>query len=143
MEQVQLKSSLSSYGIVAEVKLTPDLRKILYKWLEPAVEQSGGRYSMFDVLQHIESGHYKLWSAVHLRTGEICGVMVGSISNYPGAKYFTGQFLGGTDLRRWKAAMIQVVRDYAVLNGCVTKDGFPLVEFSGRKGRESMLAPNG
>jgi len=134
--------SLAEYTIIFPPQITPQIRGAMVKWLTDPAELSGGRYDVMDLVRLVESGRYQVWLAIDPEMG-IQGVLTTSVSTYPGAKYLTMQFIGGEDIVHWKDIMLETVHNYAIQQGCVTLNGTPLVEFSGRRGWEKMLAPNG
>ena len=86
--------------------------------LEPACATSNGRWTGWDAMVKAMARDVFIWVAE--RMGEIIGIAVTSLQDYPGgkaARLHVGTTITGTTAREWRFCMAQLV-EWARENGC-------------------------
>tara|TARA_R110000803_G_scaffold167537_5_gene230819 strand:+ start:1091 stop:1561 length:471 start_codon:yes stop_codon:yes gene_type:complete len=104
----------------AEVgRLWKDVRDIL----APAVERSGGRWTMEHLYHSVITENQWLWVAFDPQTKKVTGALTTQIIDYPSSKRMAFQFLGGTDFDGWFVPMLGVLESCAKRMGCDGTEG--------------------
>jgi len=116
-------SKLSSIQPVSEYAVRfvpseqcPDVWGKVKDLLRPAVERSGGRWTMAHVLSALVLGHHALW--VVEGKGKIVGAFTTSVAIYPAKKFLAIHFLGGENLAWWYHGMSEAMVKYASYLKC-------------------------
>lgn len=116
--------------------LPPGLWQVIGECLAPAIEHTGGRYAVDDVLQNIASGRYSL-VVVHSDQGDVVAALTATVISYPQIKAFEVGFLGGHEAMRWGRDMLETVETLAKATGCSR------LQFRGRKEWGRVLEKDG
>jgi hypothetical protein len=103
--------------------------------LTRATDRSGGRWSIIDVLDQVETGLQHLWIA--FTDERILGVVTTRFVEYPSFRRLEIVFCAGDNLKDWMRPMLDVLGHWHDDNKCT---GMELV---GRSGWERMLAREG
>lgn len=85
-------------------------------WLEPAVETSGGRWTMEHLCASLAMGKTSLWIAFD--DEKIHGVLTTEVVQYPAKRMLAMHFLGGEDFDAWYGEMLRNITRYAAEGGC-------------------------
>lgn len=85
-------------------------------WLEPAVETSGGRWTMEHLCASLAMGQTSLWIAFD--DEKIHGVLTTEVVQYPAKRMLAMHFLGGEDFDAWYGEMLRSITRYAAEGGC-------------------------
>ncbi len=94
------------------VDVWPDIRG----YLQPAVERSGGRWTMEHILSGLLLGQQGLWVIKNNNT--VAGVLTTEIVNYPAKKMLAIHFLGGEQIDAWYWVMSDALVQHAQRCGC-------------------------
>lgn len=100
-----------------------------------ATDRSGGRWTVPDVLDHVEGGHQHLWIAFD--DERIWGVVTTRFVVYPKFKRLEIVFTAGDDLKSWMRPMLDVLERWCQDNNATG------IECVGREGWTRVLAPEG
>ena len=100
-----------------------------------ATDLSGGRWSLPDVLDQIDTGQQQLWIAFD--DERIWAACTTRFSHYAKMKMLEGCFVAGDKLDTWCAPLLEVLDRWAADNDCAG------IEFTGRMGWEKVLKPYG
>tara|TARA_R110002020_G_scaffold4496_2_gene19569 strand:+ start:2262 stop:2735 length:474 start_codon:yes stop_codon:yes gene_type:complete len=90
--------------------------------LEPAVDQSGGRWTMEHLLAALITGQHHLW-IVFDDEKTIHGAMTTQMVTYPNSIMLAFQFVGGKDFESWGLDMFEIVRKWGKDNKCDGMEG--------------------
>ena len=104
-------------------------------FIEIAVKQTDGRYTLEDAYKMVSDQGYLLWAA--LGEDGIKGAIITCFLTYPRKKSLHIMFLGGTQGHDWKAQFLKTMRKFARDQGCSA------IEASGREGWSRMLKADG
>jgi len=99
--------------------------------IERALQYTGGRFTMQNVLADLLTGNQTLWIAIEDQ--EIIGCTTISITQYPGLKALVYEHLGGENVTRWLDEGHRVCSHYAKHLGCT------VLECQGRSGWKPFL----
>lgn len=90
-------------------------------YLRAAIETDayGSRYTMDSVEAALASGEYVLFIAFSEDTKTVLGGVVVTIIDYPGGKWLTCMFAGGTRLKAWQSAASDTIMDFARQRDCI------------------------
>jgi len=91
------------------------------KYLEPAVETSGGRWTMEHLCASLATGGTQLWVADD--GSKIVGVLTTEVVQYPAKKALAMHFLGGENFDDWYPDMLNHITIYGQEFGCETIEG--------------------
>ena len=108
-------------------------------FLKRAVDESRGRYDIFNVRREIESGSQHLW-LLFRGENEMILAATTMFCFYPLKKNLAVVFLGSNDDSCWikhREIIVNTLEDFARENGC---DG---IEATGREGWVRVLSPFG
>jgi len=105
------------------------------KILKPAVDTSGGKLTIEDVREGLEHDLYALW--VVMDANKIIATLVTRVSQSPRMRVLSIDYIGGKDMDKWLPLTHDVLKKFAVDNGCVKLEGY------GRKGWTRALAKHG
>ena len=100
-----------------------------------ATDRSGGRWSLPDVLDLIDTGAQHLWIAFD--GTRIWGVVTTKFEDYAKTRRMAIVFCAGDQLKDWMRPMLDTLYRWAADNNC---DG---VEFTGRSGWARVLREEG
>lgn len=89
----------------------------VYDMLKPAVDRSGGRWTMKDLLQALCLGHQNLW-IVRDDEGECQSALTVQVVDYPSSRMLAVQFLGGVGFDEWSDGMLEMLENFAYDSGC-------------------------
>ena len=103
------------------------------RFLEPAINLSGGRDSMSSVWKSLLADQSQLWMAFEDEDNKPKGALVTRIGQYPLKKMINYLYIGGDDLKEWHQDMLAIVEKFAREKDC---QGMELV---GRKGWDRFL----
>jgi|TARA_R110000822_G_scaffold1584_1_gene7342 spore cortex formation protein SpoVR/YcgB (stage V sporulation) len=103
------------------------------RFLEPAINLSGGRDSMSSVWKSLLADQSQLWMAFEDEDNKPKGALVTRIEQYPLKKMINYLYIGGDDLKEWHQDMLAIVEKFAREKDC---QGMELV---GRKGWDRFL----
>jgi hypothetical protein len=104
-------------------------------YIEVAVEQTDGRYTIEDAYTLVKERGYLLWVA--LGEHEMKGAVITCFLHYPRKKALHIMFLGGAEGRAWKEAMLKMLQRFAKDQSC------DIIEASGREGWSRVLKQDG
>lgn len=102
-----------------------------------AVEYSHGRYEPEDLLEGALDGKFSVWVAYVPDGGEIKGVVVTAVIEYPRKRCLDMTFMGGDDGFDWKEPMLEALQGWAKTNGCSA------LEASGRTALAKVFKDDG
>lgn len=88
--------------------------------LEPAIDQSDGRWGLYDVISAILQGHMHLWLAVD---EDIVAAMVTRFIDYPRMRACGLMFIGGKAREMWLDHEDRVC-EWAQGQGCAELEGY-------------------
>jgi hypothetical protein len=88
----------------------------IYELLEPAVERSGGRWSMSALLQSLCTGDHSLW--ITMKDGDRVAALVTQKAHYPHSTMLAIQFLGGTGFDEWGDGLLTSLEEFARSTNC-------------------------
>lgn len=114
----------------AELQAVPDERVItivppeavpmeweeVYEILKPAVDRSGGRWSMTALLGALCRGERNLW--IIKEGGKIVGAATSQFAQYPMKIVLSVQFLGGKGFDEWGDEFIETLEHFARDSRC-------------------------
>jgi hypothetical protein len=89
----------------------------VYKLLQPAVERSGGRWTMDSLLLALCVGDQVLWVSRD-ENKVIASALTTQIVNYPNKRILAFQFLGGKGFDKWSDNMLSRMEQYAKDTDC-------------------------
>jgi hypothetical protein len=113
----------------------PGAWPLVAKYIDAAVYQTDGRYTLDDVYTLVVKHGYLLWVAIENQI--IVGAVVTGFVNYPRKKALFVMFLGGDKMRAWKFKMLETLRQFAREQAC------DIIEASGREGWSKVLKEDG
>lgn len=90
--------------------------------LEPAVDRSGGRWSMGSLLGALCRGERQLWTVIV--GDELVAAATTQVVSYPHKCLLSCQFMGGEGFNEWGKDLIATLERYAKDYGC---DGFEAI----------------
>ena len=99
---------------------------LIEQYMDGAAEYTYGRFKTADIYNDLIRGHQQLWIAYD--EGDIYGVVVTELINYPQMRTLVMHFTGGRKLPKWKNEMLQLLQRFAKDNGC------SVIESYGRPG---------
>jgi hypothetical protein len=104
--------------------------------LRRAIETSGGRYEMRDMLKKLDQGEVQLWVVVEDEQ-TVVAALTAHITIYPQCRALTGTYIAGDDMRLWGLPLLDALEDGARKLGC------DRIEFAGRPGWRRWIEPLG
>lgn len=84
--------------------------------LQPAIERSGGRWTMSDLLLALCTANQQLW--ITKEGDEIVAAMTTQIVDYPSKRMLAVQFLGGRDFDEWSNDLLSLLERFAIDMSC-------------------------
>lgn len=90
--------------------------------LEKAMKRCAGDYSMDDIKDGLEKGHYLLWAWADNMKIVCCAVT--SFIIYPRNKICSVMMIGGGGLKTWKGIAVDTIAEWAKRNGCSDLEGY-------------------
>lgn len=96
----------------------PDVERLMGR----SVATARGKFALDDVRMDIEAGHLVLWLVVD-GTTPIAAVTT-RIIQYPHRHALALDWVGGTRMREWLPLVMDTIKKYAVVNGCLHLEGY-------------------
>lgn len=110
------KEEKYTFSVVPPVRVPYEWPGV-YNLLAPAVERSGGRWTMGDLLVSLCTSVYTLWIGYD-STGIVKAAAATQICSYPRCKMLSIQFLGGSGYDTWCDELLTLFEKYAKDAGC-------------------------
>ena len=100
-----------------EVSLVPgnklyEIEDDVFKWLQPAIDMTHGRFSRDSYARDIEEGRSQLWIAFEAETLSIDGAIITNIEQYPHKTMLCWALMGGENLARWHRQMYDLIEKF-------------------------------
>lgn len=77
----------------------------------------------WDIKKAILQGQWYLWVAIDAER-EFIAAVVTRIADYPRARLYDVPYIGGRDMRRWLAPMMNAIEAHARQSGAIAMQGF-------------------
>jgi hypothetical protein len=112
-----------------------DVWPLVKDYIDVAVYQTDGRYTLDDAFTLVAQHGYLLWIAFDEE--KLKGAVITCFLTYPRKKVLHIMFLGGAEGRAWKDATLETLQRFAKDNEC------DCIEASGREGWSRVLKLDG
>jgi hypothetical protein len=105
------------------------------KFVQGAVEETEGRYTVENIYDMAKEGQHHLWVAYE--GSDFKGFVTTIVNTYPQRKILLMSFCGGEEFKSWKTPIISLLKRFAKDMGCDS------IEAYGRPGWSKILKEEG
>lgn len=120
---------------VVEANDVDKVWKRIEDYAQGAADYTYGRFTKGDIRSGLKNKPQTLWIAHEGE--EVFGFVVTEFANYPQKKALVMHFTGGVKLELWKDDMLELLQQYARMNGC------DMIESFGRQGWAKVFKEDG